>query len=134
MADDIVDRLQAELARTAWTPIVTPTTVDAGLLRDARDEIGRLRAELDVERTANRITENHNHFDCAAELSRLRCENECMAGGNPPPVARPTCIHCGVSIFFDEADAMWRHDGHEGETCGETSPDTYAEPRDLSAS
>jgi ABC-type phosphate transport system auxiliary subunit len=46
-----------------------------------RAEVERLRAELDVERTANRITENHNHFDCAAELSRLRCENERLAGG-----------------------------------------------------
>jgi hypothetical protein len=45
------------------------------------DKIERLQAELDVERTANRITENHNHFDCAAELSRLRCENERLAGG-----------------------------------------------------
>lgn len=63
MADDIVDRLQAELARTAWTPIVTPTTVDAGLLRDARDEIGRLRAEA-----------SRSCMDCASGVARQRNE------------------------------------------------------------
>ncbi len=43
-------------------------------------EMERLRLELEVERTANRITENHNHLDCAVELSRLRLEIEQLRG------------------------------------------------------
>lgn len=40
--------------------------------------------------------------------------------------AVPTqCIHCGVQTFMD-MDVRY-HDGHEGQSCGELSPDTYAE-------
>ena len=42
MAEDIVKRLQAEL-NDPQGHIVISTTVDADLLRDARDEITRLR-------------------------------------------------------------------------------------------
>lgn len=32
--------------------------------------------DLLIERTANRVTENHNHFDCAAEMAKLRIERD----------------------------------------------------------
>lgn len=39
------------------------------------------------------------------------------------------CKHCGVTTFTDD-EGVLRHDGHEGESCGEASPDTYAEVDD----
>ena len=44
-----------------------------------RAEVQRLRAELAAERTANRITESHNHFDCAAHMARLRAAGDALA-------------------------------------------------------
>jgi hypothetical protein len=38
------------------------------------------------------------------------------------------CKHCGLGIFWDAHDQVWRHDEHEGVTCGSLSPNTYAEP------
>lgn len=35
------------------------------------------------------------------------------------------CIHCQVDTFVDD-DGVLRHKWHEGESCGEKSPDTYA--------
>jgi hypothetical protein len=34
------------------------------------EENARLQRELEVERTANKITENHNHFDCAVAMAK----------------------------------------------------------------
>jgi hypothetical protein len=38
------------------------------------EENARLQRELEVERTANKITENHNHFDCAAAMAKKDVE------------------------------------------------------------
>lgn len=43
-------------------------------------------------------------------------------------VIEPLCKHCRIHVFFDHDDGVWRHDGHEGETCGSLSPDTSATP------
>ncbi len=74
-----MERLRYEAWQNPWASEAIDDAVTE--IERLRAEVERLRAELDVERTANRITENHNHFDCAAELSRLRCENERLAGG-----------------------------------------------------
>jgi len=39
------------------------------------------------------------------------------------------CVHCNVDIWYDFQDEVWRHYEHEGETCGEFSPDNYASPQ-----
>lgn len=44
------------------------------------------------------------------------------------PTAVSTCKNCGIDIWWDEADGVWLHDEHEGETCGFVSPQTVAEP------
>lgn len=38
------------------------------------------------------------------------------------------CRHCNFDIWYDFQDERWRHDEHEGETCGHRSPDTVATP------
>lgn len=50
---------------------------------------------------------------------------EALMDANP---REPFCVHCRVSVFFDDETSDWRHEGHEGETCGELSPDTTAVP------
>jgi hypothetical protein len=47
VSGDIVERLAAEFAPENDGQIVLSTTVDADLLRDAKDEIERLRAEVE---------------------------------------------------------------------------------------
>ena len=37
-------------------------------------KIASLKVELDLEKTANHITENHNHFDCAVAMARKDVE------------------------------------------------------------
>lgn len=44
------------------------------------------------------------------------------------PVTLSICKHCGLDIWWDETLNTWKHDEHEGETCGFVSPDTVAEP------
>lgn len=43
---------------------------------------------------------------------------------DPPELV---CRHCHVDLFVDDQGVL-RHAIHEGESCGEASPDTYAEP------
>ena len=53
---------------------------------DAEREADRLRAEVYTATVANRITENHNHFDCAAEMTKLRIERDVLLA-DPPEVS-----------------------------------------------
>lgn len=40
------------------------------------------------------------------------------------------CQYCNIDIWYDFEDETWRHVDHEGETCGQRSPDTYAKPKE----
>lgn len=44
---------------------------DPLILRADRD---RLAGLVEIERTANKVTENHNHFDCAAAMAQKDIE------------------------------------------------------------
>ena len=37
------------------------------------------------------------------------------------------CRHCGLAIWYDTGEGVWRHMEHEGQACGSLSPDTVAE-------
>ena len=38
------------------------------------------------------------------------------------------CRNCPLNVWYDKQDRCWRHVDHEGESCGESAPDHYAEP------
>jgi hypothetical protein len=71
-----IDPRDAEIERLRELDKVSAKVHNSNLveMREMREVIERLKTMLDLEQTANRITENHNHFDWAAAMARKDAE------------------------------------------------------------